>query len=375
MSPRVSRAIVWWLLLAGSATAAEPSPAELARAFFDCKNRAIAGGTCKPAEEESIVDQLERVAGKATAETWRLRSNRDSISAFLLMGGDLRAVRSIVASIGGGEDERIVRDAAVAAAEFRGAEAASLLAKVDARRWAGLAAGLIALSQARFTQRDDRARAVHCLDLARLLAPGTLIEETALRREIQIFSATHDIAKVATLWRRYRSVFAKSGFADRTAKDFRQFFRSAWASRGASDRELLAKAAERWGDEERASLLVMTSRASLLSGALEGARLAASMAENAPGGDKARLRAAAIDRAVAGLFGDGRAGSIDRLESLKTGDLPDVDMALIEAGLTLARRIDRVDVGATDRKPEATAAIDGARAALKAASDALSKGR
>ena len=55
--------------------------------------------------------------------------------------------------------------------------------------------------------------AVELLDWARLLSPGGLVEEAALRREIALLAGAKDVARVAMLTRQYVTRFAASLYA------------------------------------------------------------------------------------------------------------------------------------------------------------------
>ncbi len=65
--------------------------------------------------------------------------------------------------------------------------------------------------------KTSRARS-QLLDLARLLEPGTLVEEAALRKEMFLIGADGDLDKFTLLARRYEHAFAKSIYAE----NFRQ---------------------------------------------------------------------------------------------------------------------------------------------------------
>ncbi len=60
---------------------------------------------------------------------------------------------------------------------------------------------------------DDNARAIAHFDLARLLLPGSLVEEAALRRETMILDARTQSQKLLMLAKRYVSKYPSSPFA------------------------------------------------------------------------------------------------------------------------------------------------------------------
>ena len=72
----------------------------------------------------------------------------------------------------------------------------------------------MAFAQSVLATSHDTAKAIALLDIARLLAPGTLVEEAALRREAILVADQHQVDRVALLARQYASRFGGSVYAD-----------------------------------------------------------------------------------------------------------------------------------------------------------------
>ena len=89
----------------------------------------------------------------------------------------------------------------------------------------------MAFAQSVIETDRDSAKAIELLDLARLLAPGTLVEEAALRREIMLEADQHQVERVALLARQYASRFGASVYAE----GFLQTLAGALAQSGAID--------------------------------------------------------------------------------------------------------------------------------------------
>jgi chemotaxis protein MotC len=73
--------------------------------------------------------------------------------------------------------------------------------------------GQVALAQAALAVRTDPVKAMALLDAARLMAPGTLVEEAALRREIFVADQLHQQEKLQALARAYLDRFRHSVYA------------------------------------------------------------------------------------------------------------------------------------------------------------------
>ena len=104
--------------------------------------------------------------------------------AIVLSGGDPQILQTLVEQVAG-QELTLVR-AALAYGQNRNVEASELLADIDARTLDASIAGHIALVQAELVAKKDRVKTLALLAEARLLAPGTMIEESALRREVTL---------------------------------------------------------------------------------------------------------------------------------------------------------------------------------------------
>ena len=80
------------------------------------------------------------------------------------------------------------------------------------------------------TKRNAKA-AVDLLDWARLVAPGGLVEEAALRREIALLAEAKDMSRLSVLTRQYVTRFGASLYA----ADFLRDLASAVARLGLAD--------------------------------------------------------------------------------------------------------------------------------------------
>ncbi|SCW94704.1 hypothetical protein [Ancylobacter rudongensis] len=175
-----------------------------------------------PAQNALIahIDQLYRAAD---ASVWNDPQNARALVIFALSGGGpgvLRAVlgKSAVPNI----DERLLRGS-LAYLEGREPEALKQLGEIDMRSLPDSLAGQVALAQAALWVRRDPARAAVLLGRARLIAPGTLVEEAALRRAIFIAAQADDLGTFERMTATYLARFRHSVYAG----NFRQRFAAA----------------------------------------------------------------------------------------------------------------------------------------------------
>ena len=315
-------------------------PVELVRTLQLLQDRIARGSTQAHLAQRALLGHIESRLLAAEPETWALPENARAGVAFGLAGGGPAVLRRMLDGGRLGEADAPLVLGALAYLEGREREARTLLARFDPREMPASLAGQLALTQAAVLVREAPVRAVALLDLARLLAPGTLVEEGALRRQIFVVAQGGDAQRFETLSIQYLRRFRRSVYAG----NFRQRFAAAltrldFASDGARTAQL-ERMLDEIEPEGRRDLYLLVARAALDQGrrgtALFAAERAASLAEaeSRPAAQARLYRAAALIVAE-GRFEEG----LDALRSLERGLFAESDAQLLDAALSTARQI------------------------------------
>jgi len=161
------------------------------------------------------LNQLKTIgAAVATAspETWKNKREADSLVVYILSGGSLADVGPLLsdALI---ESERSLARGALAYVTNHEADAIPLLRETHLTALDARLAGEVAFARSVLETKRDAKAAVDLLDWARLLAPGGLVEEAALRREIALLAEAKDMSRLAVLTRQYVTRFGASLYA------------------------------------------------------------------------------------------------------------------------------------------------------------------
>ncbi len=320
--------------------AAAPSPSAAVRALQALQDQVAQGSVAAQAAQPRMLAHVAEVFAAADPAVWKEPRNADAAALYLFSAGRAGVVRAVLerGAAFTPAGDRLVKGA-LAYAEGQDEIARTLLAPFDPKALPPSLGGHLALVMAVLLADKDRARADAMLDAARLLVPGTLVEEAALRRQIFLLADSATLDKLAKLSRQYirrfhGSVFASNfnarllSFAVRTALE--------------GDVALLAKLdpvfAELPQAERRATYLVL-SRDALVAGRPEAARYAAARAAAlSPGpaeGERARLYAAA-----AGAASDTAPAARASLAALDAARLPPRDAELRDAALTMSASVD-----------------------------------
>jgi chemotaxis protein MotC len=188
-------------------------PYELIRTLQVLQDQIAQGSSEALATQRVLRREIDRSFAVAAAAVWQDERNAAAAVTYVLSGGPpmvLRALQTI--------DPRPAIDphliaGVLAYAEGNETEANQHLAEIDVARLAPSMGAQLALAKSALAVRNDPAAAKRFLAVARLLAPGTLVEEAALRREIFIADRLRDATAVEELARRYLARFRNSVYA------------------------------------------------------------------------------------------------------------------------------------------------------------------
>ncbi len=146
-------------------------------------------------------------------QIWKQEKNSRAAIAFMLSGGSGSVFQELaVQGVEFNADPNLFAGA-MAYSQGNRKMAINLLSKIDPLTLPVAIAGQVALAQAILISNEDPQRAQRFFDLARLMMPGTLVEESALRRQAPMVAELGDTQKFERLSRRYLFQYSSSVFA------------------------------------------------------------------------------------------------------------------------------------------------------------------
>ncbi|MGM4895089.1 chemotaxis protein [Tardiphaga sp. 839_C3_N1_4] len=288
---------------------------------------------------------------KADAAVWKEPRNSRAAVTFLLSGGSPQVVANLRSRNVLNIDEAIV-DGAIAYVEGRTDEAKSKLANIKPRSLPAALGAEIALVQSALVAQDDLKVAIALLDEVRLMMPGTLVEEAALRREIFIVGQDDDFDKFEALavryFRRYRHSIYAGNFRQRFALSVARF---SFVQRPDRFPRLVAVLDHLDRASQRA-LYLLIARTALVRGKTEMTVLAADRVFALSDDDGAERVRARLYRAAARVATSAHSTAIAELEQIDKAKLSERDVELQTAALAIGLNVRKA-------LPEAKAKSDG----------------
>lgn len=293
------------------------------------------GNAAAQGAQPKLMSHIADVFLATPPEAWSDPRNSRAAVLFIFSGGNPQVVRTILerAKLTPATD-RLIKGA-LAYGEGEESIAAALLDPIDPKSLPNALGGHLALVKATMVAGKDVAKADRLLDVARLLMPGTLVEEAALRRQIFMLADTAAVDKVTLLARQYLHRYRTSVYAE----NFRERFAGAALKLAAAgDNGQLTKfdsvVKEMRPDEARRFYLAM-AKAALVNGRLDTARIASDKAKAlAPDGTADAARAS-LYAAAALVASDKVDDGLTRLNVLDPAKLGPDDADLRHAALSV----------------------------------------
>jgi chemotaxis protein MotC len=321
------------------APAEGPQPYVLLRTLQSLQNQAAQGNKAAHAAQRDLLREIAVPLANAAPATWSDPRNTRAAVLYVLSGGQPGVL-----------DELLRRDtpaglppglAAGALAYVMGDsdKARALLMPLDPTSLPDVLGGQLALVQANLIARTDQKRALTLLDQARLLAPGTLVEEASLRRAVFIAGEISDLDRLERATSQYLRRFGGSVYAE----SFRQSFAAALVrfeiGRDPARFPQLVATMRAFDAGQQRAVFLIVARDALIRGRFEQARRAAEEVAKLAAGDEGAGARATLYAAASRIAADREEKALASLKAIDAAKLPAADRPILETALRVASRI------------------------------------
>jgi chemotaxis protein MotC len=190
-----------------------PAPFRLMRSLQLVQDRIAAGDRdAIPLQDDMmpLIEEAFRAAGSAIAQDPR---DLDALMMYALSGGDVRLVKELIPFLKSREREAKLATAVVLQRSGQAELAARVINTMRPQDFSETVGAYLAIFKSGLATPGEEPRVIAELDMARIAAPGTLVEEAALRRQLSLSAGRDDFGGVMRTARRYFDRFAASPFA------------------------------------------------------------------------------------------------------------------------------------------------------------------
>jgi chemotaxis protein MotC len=327
------------LSFAARAESPRLAPYELVRSLEVLQNEASDGNATAYATRPKLVGQIAEGFLAADARLWHDERNARALAIYVLSGGQPGVVRKIIALGQLPKSDENLMLGSLAYSEGRMGEAKELLKDIDPQSLPASLGGQLALIQSTLLMGDDRERAVTLLGVARLLMPGTLVEDVALRREILAMAERHDVDKFMSLSDQYARRFRRSVYADNFWQSFAVAAAKMTPAIDAKAQQRLGLLVEMLGVDGQRNTYLSIAEISAICGNVSLARFAAERAASLSQEGSLEKARARLYGAAAMIVTDDYDAGMQALESIAKTQLPSRDEQLRRGVLAVAREV------------------------------------
>ncbi|MEM9279141.1 MAG: hypothetical protein AAGA76_11260 [Pseudomonadota bacterium] len=187
-------------------------PWQLLRAIQRQQDRIVAGEKNATKAYRILLVQSANWMFELNDRAWQYERNLDALATYLLIGGRVELGYKALQRTRLKKPHTLLLKAAIAYSERDIVTAHDLITKIDHASLPPSVSGQVALAKAMIFSSSDLSTAASFLEEARLLAPGTLIEEAAIRREIRIAAELKSVDTLKYLYKTYLRRFANSHY-------------------------------------------------------------------------------------------------------------------------------------------------------------------
>lgn len=294
----------------------------------------------KPAvdQKKPLLDRIARVITASPPAAWQDERNVRSIALYLVEGGLPAPVHQVLdRSPKLGELEKPIR-ALLAFSEQR-KEAKALLAELGAMNMPPAVGAPLALAQG-IDSWSDPHKAMRYLKIAQLLAPGTLIDEAATRREISLLLAEKKSAEAISRAGRFLWRFGSSVYAEHVVTYLTQEVLPHLPTDDAGQVALQAFL-DAVPPGSQVPLLLDVARTSILNGKLAQVANVSRRAITASVGEPAAEQRASLYASIARALSKDAEPPADDFARFDRSLLSDTDIGILDAAAAISDRVRR----------------------------------
>ena len=337
-----SRAWVWAALALFAPTAAFADSANLAEMVDALQRIQLQVARGDKAAYAAELDQLKTIGAAIAAaqpETWKDRRQANSLVIYILSSGSMTDVAPLMKGDAVVESERALARGALAYVTNHEADAISLLGKEDLNALDARLAGEVAFARSVLETKRDAKAAVELLDWARLLAPGGLVEEAALRREIALLAEAKDVGRAAMLTRQYSNRFAASLYAAGFFRDLAVAIVRLGLADDPDNYQRLSRAVAALPPGSRRDFLLTLAKSAVVNARFDAAAAAATEALEGASADSPEAMRARLYLTASRMFSDAYDAAAADLRTIGASKLDRDDSNLLAAARRVASEL------------------------------------
>lgn len=323
--------------LAGPAAGADLQPYQMVRSLQLVQDRIADGDDAALPIQRRLLEIIDERLREVGPDAFADERNFRALLVYAMSGGNPTTTETLLTELDVEGSERDIGRGLVSYVRGDLADARELLASMEPEALAPEVGAFVALVRGTVILRDDPETAVRLFDQARLLSPGTLVEEAALRRSISASAEMGDTERFARASMQYVRRFLASPYASQFAE---AFVSALVALHETADLAVVEEVVARMNDEQAHTIYLRIARKSAIEGYDELLDFASDHARDhaGPESEDADPRAQ-LYASIASVTSDNMTEVLDTLDGIDRGRLSANDRDLLDAARSIAQEV------------------------------------
>ncbi|WP_292202074.1 chemotaxis protein MotC, partial [Mesorhizobium sp.] len=338
----IGRAVGLLLLAAGLPAAAFAQddglqPYQLVRSLQLVQDRIAGGDHAALPMQAKLLEMTDARLRAADAGDFKDPKNFRALLVYGMSGGNPVTVEAAASRAAADPQSLAIAKGVVAYLNGRPAAAIEILKPIDPMSVPADLGAFLALVKGSLLAADEPATALTLLDEARLLSPGTLVEEAALRRSVGLAATQGDAARFALASTQYVAGYLYSPYASQFADSF---VSGVIALHMSISQHKLADITSMMDPEREKVIYLRIARRAAIDGLSDLSAFASARAEQGRNGkgnqdDPRAVLYSSLSTVTSATIDDVRA----RLGTIDRGKLSESDRALLDAAQAVAGEV------------------------------------
>lgn len=331
-----SAALAAFAVCAAPVATAPLQPYQMIRSLQVIQDRIADGDHAALAMQRKLLEIIDRRF--RTAEPADFEDDRDfrALLLYAMSGGNPTTVQVVLSKLSANGVQAEIGHGIVSYVKGSLREARDTLAAIDPMTLEPQLGASLALVKGAITAQEDPKTAARLFDQARLLSPGTLVEEAALRRSVAVYARLGETERFTRCALQYARRFLRSPYASQFTG---AFVAGIVTLHETIDLSKIEEIVSGMNDEQARAIYLRLARKSAIEGygdllAFASAR-AAAFAEETDSSDPRALLYASI----ASVTSDNVTQVIEELNRIDRTRLSAGDRELLDAAKTIAQEV------------------------------------
>lgn len=339
-SCQILRALALGICWVGHATADTQNtglqPYQMVRSLQLVQDRIASGDHASLPMQKKLLELIDLRLRTAGEEEFKDSRNVQALMIYAMSGGNPSTVATSLARPELPDADRDAGAGILAYLVGDVNQARAALDSIDPAKYPDEISAFLSLIKGSVLASEEYDAAISHLDRARLLGPGTLIEEAALRRTVSLAVAKRDATRFLAVSEQYARRFLRSPYAAQFAE---AFIASVVELRSELDLNGLDQTIAWMTGEQARTIYLRLARRAAIDGDKQLLAYASKRASEYPPSEAESDPRAELYSSISTVTSDAVTETLNRLEGLDGSGLTQKDRALLKAAKTVANEV------------------------------------